>query len=179
MAVYSDQFSIANVVNYLNKEFTDQVFNGRPLYAKINANGMKKPVDGGYTLRLPIMSGTNNTAGWMASGYDELNFTPQAGVTYGDFPIKAYSVTAVMSELEKAQNRGVSEIIDLWEFKLNQAKLAAQTQFNADAYKDGTQDSAAITGLEAIVATTGTYAGIARSSNTFWQAGYVDTTDRK
>lgn len=176
MAVYSDQFAVANVVNYLNKNFADQVFKANPLLALLMKKGMNKGVDGGYTLRVPLMTGSNSTAGWLNSGYDELDFTPQAGVSYADFPIKAYSVQVVMSELEKAQNRGGSKMIDLWEFKITQAKKTAMAQFNADIYKDGTQDTAAITGLAAIIATTGTYGGIARSGNTFWQAGYADST---
>jgi hypothetical protein len=176
MAVYTDQFDIANVVNYLNKHFSDQVFKGNPLMALLQEKGMKKSVDGGYTLREPLMTGINSTAGWLPGSYDELDFTPQAGVAHADFPFKIYTVQVVMSELEQAQNRGGSKMIDLWEFKLEQAKKTAQAQFNADCYKDGTQDAAAVTGLEAIIATTGTYGGIARSGNTFWQAGYVDAT---
>lgn len=176
MAVYSDQFNIANVAAYLSKDFKNQVFNGVPFFAKLNAGNNKKSQDGGYTLRQPLLTGINNTADWQGSGYDELNFTPQAGVDKADFPIKIFTATVVMSELERAQNRGASEMIDLWEMKINQAKQSTQRKFNTDLYKDGTQNAAAITGLEAIVATTGTYAGISRSGNTFWQAGYTDST---
>jgi len=153
-ATYSGQFSVANVAAYLSKTFKDQVFSARPLFAKLNADGMNQSQKGGY---------------------DELDFTPQGGLEYATFPIKNYHKSVVMSMLEQEQNEGDSKKIDLWETKINQAKLAAQTQFNTDLYLDGTQDSNAITGLAAIVSTTGTYAGIARSGNTFWQA-QVDTT---
>ncbi len=172
---YAGQFDIANVAAYLSKTFADQVFNGRPLFAKLNADGNKKRQNGGFTLRQPLMVASNTSGGWMASGYDQIDFTPQGGTDYAEFPIKLYHKTVVMSEVEQDQNSGESEQIDLWEFKVSQAKLAAQTQFNQDLYKDGTQDSAAITGLKALVGNTGTYAGISRTSNSYWQC-QIDTT---
>ena len=171
---YLDQFNIANVVNYLNKEFTNQVFGGNPLYAKLNSNGRKKPVDGGYKFWVPVMSGRNTTAGWLPSSYDEIDLTPQGGVNKAEYTPKIFTTSVVMSELEQAQNRGVSEVIDLWEFKIEQAKMTAQERFNQDLYKDGTDDVNAITGLKAIVSDSGTYAGITRSTDTWWKA-YVNT----
>lgn len=178
MAVYTDQFDIANVVNYLNKNFSDQVFAGNPLFAKLNANGMKQTIDGGFDIREPLMTGQNATGGWMTSGYDELDFTPQAGVAYATYPVKAFNKTVVMSDLEQRQNSGGSKLIDLWEFKIEQAKLSAQDKFNSDLYLDGTAEQGAITGLAAYISATGTYAGINRATtgNEYWKAGYTDST---
>lgn len=177
-ATYGGQFDISNVAKYLSTKFNDQVMTGRPLLAKLN--GRKKSLDGGYEFREPLRTSTNTTGGWgNPGGYDQLDFTPQGGLEYATFPLKWKHKTVVMSQLEQDQNRGDSAKIDLWEEKIDQCKESFQQEMNSDLYKDGTQDANAIIGLKALVATTGTYAGINRATtgNEFWKANADTTTE--
>lgn len=159
----------AQLVSYLNREFSDQVFEGTPTLAKLKERRMKG-MPGGRKFIVPLMTSGNTTAGWMLSGYDELDLTPQAGLTAAEYPIVAETVQVVLSELEQAQNRGPDERIKLWEAKIKQAKLTMIDIMSQGIHSDGTDESGQITGLKAMVESSGTYGGISRTGNTFWQA---------
>lgn len=171
------QIESSTLQNYLNKTFSDNIFNGLPLFAWMNANGRKKPTDGGAYLVVPLMYGKNKTNKWM-SAYGSVDISAQDGLTSAQFNWKMHGGSVTMSEFEMAQNSGKSQVIDLWDTKLEQEKISIQDKFNTDLFADGatgTDGAAAITGLGAMVANTGTYGNISRSSNTWWQA-QVDST---
>ncbi len=121
------------------------------------------------------MYDTNKTNKWM-SAYDSVDIGAQNGLTAAQFNWKMIGGSVTMSRFEKSQNMGRSQIIDLWDTKIEQEKISLQNKFNTDLYSDGTTDSNnAITGLGAMVTTTGTYGNISRSANSWWQAK-IDTT---
>jgi hypothetical protein len=123
------------------------------------------------------MYGKNTTNRWMTA-YDSVDISAQDGLTAAQFNWKMLGGSVAMSEFEKAQNSGKSKIIDLWDTKIEQEKISSQDKMNTDLYGDGTGDgNAAITGLAAMITTTGTYGNINRStaSNAFWRA-IIDST---
>ncbi|MBA3758933.1 MAG: phage major capsid protein [Gemmatimonadales bacterium] len=169
---YQDGHEIATVVTYLNRKFNDMVFEGTPLLAKLRER--QKSFVGRKALE-PIMTLANSTTQWMASGYDEVDLTPQAGLDKAEFPLVSMTTSVVMSDLERDQNRGPDEKIDLWTAKVEQAKMSAVDYLSTGLHSDGTAEANQITGLKALVSATGTYGGIARSGNTYWQS-FVDST---
>lgn len=158
-----------------NGKFADAVFNGTPFFAWLNAAGRKRMWDGGDFIIEPVMGETNSTI-QTQNPYDEVDFTPQDGLSAAQFSPKMYTGSVVMSHADMWRNSGKSKQIDLWETKVMQAKMAAQTRFNTDLFTDvATTGPGAIVGLVNMVASSGTYGNIARASNTFWQS-YVEST---
>ena len=47
------QIESSTLQNWLNKNFSDNIFNGLPLFAWMNKGGRKKMVDGGNYLVVP------------------------------------------------------------------------------------------------------------------------------
>jgi len=171
------QIESSTLQKWLNKNFSDNIFNGLPLFAWMNKNGRKKRVDGGAYAVVPLMYGKNSTNKWMTA-YDTVDISGQDGLTAAQFNWKMISGSVAMSRFEKAQNMGASQLIDLWDTKIEQEKISLQDKFNTDLYGDGTTDSnAAITGLAAMITTTGTYGNINRSTSTnSWWRAIIDTT---
>lgn len=164
----------AQLNTWLSKNFADAVFEGLPLTAWLKKKNRIIAADPGPLLVEPVMYEQNGTFKRMGNYYDELDLRPVEGLTSAQFPWKWYTITIVMAELEREMNSGPNRIIELWRTKVMQAEKSAQTQFDADLYQDGTQSANAITGLDAIIASTGTYGNISRTGNGYWQA-YVDT----
>jgi hypothetical protein len=171
---YQDGIEIATLVTYLNRKFVDQVFEGTPLLEKLRAR--QKSFVGRKAVE-PLMTSGNTTGQWMASGYDEIDLTPQAGLEKAEFPLASFTHSVVMSDLERDQNKGPDERIDLWTAKVEQARLTAIDFLSSGLHSDGTSQANQITGLLAMVLDTGTYAGINRATagNEYWKA-YVDST---
>ena len=80
------------------------------------------------------------------------------------------------SRVEALKNNGKEKIIDLLEQKVTQLEESLRDEFNTEAFADGTGNSGKdVTGLEAIVAASGTLGGIDRGTYTWWQS-YVQST---
>lgn len=170
-----DQIASSTLRNYLSKNFTDNIFNGMPFYAWMNKNGRKVMTDGGEFLVEPLEYGKNTTVRWM-SGYDTVDTSPQDGLTSAQFNWKMLGAAVTYSRLEDAKNSGRSQVIDLLKAKINQAKMSVQDNFAQNLFLDGTADSNnAITGLGAMVANSGTYGNINRSTYIWWKS-YVEAT---
>lgn len=164
----------ATVEYWANGKFANAVFDGVPFIKWLRSGGREKVYDGGKLILEPVMFDTNGTI-QSQTPFQEVNNTPQDGMTDAQFTPAMYTGTAVMSWLDQAQNSGTAKMIDVWEAKVEQMKLAFQVQLNTDSFLDGTQAPYALTGLAAIVGSTGTYGNISRTNNTFWQS-YVEAT---
>ena len=159
-----DQIGSSTLRNYLDKKFTDNVFNGLPFFAWINKAGRKKMIDGGEFLVRPLMYGKNSSVRWQ-SGYDVIDTAPQNGLTSAQFNWKMAGGSVTYSVLEDAKNSGRQQVINLLNAKVEQAKISLQDMFAEDLFGDGTADSNnALTGLAAMVANSGTYGNINRST---------------
>lgn len=166
-----DDWGSSNAARWLNKNFRDQVFDGRPLLAAFKER--KATVTGGRTLLVPIREAQNTTNAW-STPYAQVDLTPQTGFSAAEYNWKIFFGSIVMSEAEKAWNRGEGAMINLWQAKFDQEVESAQNFLNTAIVSDGT-NPLQLTGLEAAIAATGTYGNISRTSNTFWRA-YVDST---
>src|SRR5437016_4890872 len=111
------QVESSTLQKWLNKTFSDNVFNGLPLFAWMLKNGRKKTVDGGAYVIEPLMYDKNKTNKWMTA-YDTVNIDAQDGLTAAQFNWKMIGGSVTMSRFEKAQNAGQAQIIDLWDTKI-------------------------------------------------------------
>lgn len=127
-------------------------------------------LDGGESIVVPFEYAKNTTAAWVGE-YELLNITPQDILTSGQFNYKMLAGTAIVSAQEEARNQGKNQIIALAKKKVQNLVESLQEAMNTALVSDGTVASQPI-GLEAIVATTGTYGGISRTTDT-WLRGNV------
>lgn len=98
--------------------------------------------------------------------------------TAAEFELKQAAVAVTISGLEKLQNSGKEQMIDLLEGRIKNAERTMVNNLSSDCYSDGTADGGKqITGLQALIAddpTTGTVGGINRANWTFWQNQLYD-----
>lgn len=156
---------------FLSKQPADAVFEKLTLFEWLNAKGsVKKRVDGGVKLLVPLMYGKNSTA-QSYRGYDVLDIAPQEGFTNAEFDMKQYNVAITISGREEELNAGEAQMIDLLEAKWDQARMSLRDLLNHDAYGDGTANNGkAITGLSLMIDSAGTYGNINRATNSWWAA---------
>lgn len=168
---------LSTTLKKYRKTLTDNIHKSNAVFYWIKKNGGMKEEDGGERIVEPLMYATNSTAG-SYSGYDQLDVTPQDGIDSAEFNWKQYSASITISGKEERQNAGSSRIINLLEAKTNQAELSLTQSLSTGLFSDGTGNgSKDLTGLVAMVASTGTYGGIVSSTYTWWQAGVESTSE--
>lgn len=162
--------------NY-RKTLVDNIHKSNAVFYYLKENGGFKELDSGERIVAPLMYGKNSTAA-SYSGYDSLDTTPQAGIDAAEYNWKQYSVSITISGEEERKNAGSSKIIDILEARTKQAEMSLTEQLTAGLFSDGTGNgSKDLTGLEAMVASSGTYGGINSATYTWWQAGVESTSE--
>ena len=150
----------------------DNVYDATPTLDWFRGGGRIKVVDGGERIRIPVMTGKNNTFKWY-SDYEILDVTPQAGLTTAFFNWKQGAVSVSISGNELRQNSGTAKIADLMKEKIRNANNSLADNVATGIFSNGTGSSSKqLTGLAALVdqsPATDTYAQIDPSSNTSWR----------
>lgn len=154
---------------FLEKQPKDAIFQGIPFLERLREKQQIKR-KGGNELYEPLMYAKNN-AGGSYSGYDSFNLTPSQGLTRSVYNWKYYEWTIMISGQEEMENAGESQMIDLLEARWTQTKKSMFDTVDSDLFLDGTGNaSKKVTGLDLAIDNAGTYGGIVRSTNTWWQA---------
>lgn len=157
------------------KQPVDTFFEKLSLWEWLNAKGgIKKRVDGGLKMVVPLMYAGNSTV-MRYAGYDTLDVSPQEGFTAAEYEYKGYNGAISISGEEELKNAGEAQMFDLLDAKWTQLRMSFRDLLNADAYLDGTQGTGqeagkGITGLALMVDSAGTYGNIARNTNAWWSA---------
>lgn len=145
------------------------------LMMKLKEKGSVKGEDGGQKIVQPLLVGASSTVK-SYNGLEELDLAGQEGITCGEWEWKENAGTLILSQREIDINSGETQIFKLLDAKMKQLDLSIRANMATQLFSDGTGNGGKdITGLKALVAATGTYAGIARSTDTYWQAS-VDST---
>jgi hypothetical protein len=172
-----DQVTTTTLHNYLSKDLADNIFGALVLTKFLMANGRKKPCSGGDFLVEPLLYGKNTTVN-SYDGYDPIDTTPQTGITAAQFNWKLLAGSVTFSRVEALKNNSKEKIIDLLEQKVTQLEESLRDEFNIEAFSDGTGNSGKdVTGLQAIIDTDNTFAGINRTTYTWWAAKREDTAE--
>lgn len=149
-------------------ELVDNIFKSSALWYLLKDK--VRIEDGGENIVVPLMYGKNTTAGSYAD-YDLLDTTPQTGIDAAQFNWKQLSVSISISGAEERKNNGRSRVINLLEGKIKQAEMSIVETANQQSWSDGTGNAGKdLTGLTAMLISTGTYGGISRSTYSFWAA---------
>jgi hypothetical protein len=166
---------LSTTLKKYRKTLTDNIHKSNAVFYALKEAGNIKEEDGGERIVEPLMYGKNSTAK-SYSGYEQLDTTPQEGIDSAEYNWKQYSVSISISGEEERKNAGSSKIIDILDARTKQAEMSLTEQLTSGLFSDGTGNgSKNLTGLEAMVAATGTYGGINSSTYPWWAAGIEAT----
>ena len=134
-----DEILSTTLKNYIPK-LTDNIFTARPLFYALTNGQTIRRVSGGAKIVVPIIYGTNSTAG-SYSGTDTISTTAQTGITAAEYDWKQYAATVTINGIEEAKNNGEAQIIDLLEGKIFQTQETIIENMNTMFFGNGTGNS--------------------------------------
>jgi hypothetical protein len=174
MAAGNDAFNqilSTTLKNYIPK-LADNVFTARPLFYALTNGQTIRRISGGAKIVVPIIYGTNSTAGSYA-GDDTIAITAQTGISAAEYSWKQYAASVTINGIEEAKNNGEAEIIDLLEGKVMQAEETIIQNMNTMFWGDGTGNASKdMNGLNKLVGTGLTVGGIDATdvANDWWRS---------
>ena len=166
-----DQILSTTLKNYIPK-LADNVFTARPLFYALTNGQTLRRISGGAKIVVPIIYGTNSTAGSYA-GDDTIAITAQTGISAAEYSWKQYAASVTINGIEEAKNNGEAEIIDLLEGKVMQAEETIIQNMNTMFWGDGTGNASKdMNGLNKLVGTGLTVGGIDATdvANDWWRS---------
>lgn len=173
---------VASTMKKYAPKFTDNIFSHLPFLYWLKSKDRIEKVDGGEKLVEPLMYAVNSTASSYA-GYDDLDLTPQEGITAAEYQWRQFAVTVAISGIEEAKNSGTSAVFSLLKAKIEQAELSAEESLNQMFFGAGTGNGGKDWyGLAYFIPddpTTGTVGGIDRSdsTNAWWRPKVSDVSE--
>ena len=172
---------LSSTLKDFQNDFADNVTDKNALLTAMKDVGGIKLKTGGESIQQQLAYAENSTFQYY-SGYETLDVSASDTLTSASYDWKQAAVNITISGLERRQNSGDAQIIDLITSRTKVAMMTMANNINVGLYSDGTGSSGKqIGGLQLIVAddpTTGTVGGIDASTQTFWRnVAYDATTD--
>lgn len=160
-----------------SKQLADNVTNSNVILAELSRKGRVRPFSGGYKIVEPLIH--TGTGAAFYSGAEELSVADADVLTASEWTIKQMAAPVVLTGLEKAQNSGGEQFVDLLEAKMTAAEASMNNLIGAGLYSLGTEyGGKTFVGLRAVVSDngTGTVGGIAGASYSWWMNNYFSGT---
>ncbi|MGI0012645.1 MAG: phage major capsid protein, partial [Nitrososphaera sp.] len=162
-----------------SKELKDNISNNNALLTYIKRSGKERPFEGGREIMEELEYAQNQSFIWY-SGFEPGNISLNDTLTAARFTIKQAMISVTISGLEKVQNAGKEQMIDLLMSRVNSAEKTFWNQMSAGIYSDGTAfGGRQIGGLALLVSktpSTGIVGGIDRAAHIWWQNIAIDQT---
>jgi hypothetical protein len=164
----------STTLDYRRQDLIDSVFKSRPLFNHLMSKN-RVVVDGGDKIRQPILY-DKLPSGWY-SGTGPFNTDSKETETDMVFEWKAHYVNITIPGISVARNSGAAKVRDLVTSKMKTASMTGADDIAGELFNNGT-DSDKIIGLQAAIATTGSYGTITRDTSAQGTAvkGVLDTT---
>lgn len=118
----------------------DNIFKNLPLLYFLQEADHIDTVDGGESLVDPLMYGKNGTAG-SYQGYDNIDTTPQEGITAANYAWRQFAASVAISGLEEIKNHGDAAVIRLLDAKVQQAEMSIEEAMENMFFLDGSGNS--------------------------------------
>jgi hypothetical protein len=172
---------------------SDNVNKGVPLLAWLKEKGRIKTQNGGYEVIVPVLYGKSDAMKWY-SGYDELNPTPQEGISAAKYGWHQFAGSVSISRKEERQNSGAAQLINLLDAKTYQCERSMQDEMEqclcagssssqgtgyTTAFADTDLQIPSLATFIPVGTTTpsaGTCGGIAGGTYSWWKAIWNQTT---
>lgn len=136
---------------------------------------MAKKTSGGTQIQVPVKY-RHNTQGGYYAGLELLDTAQETTRTRAVWDWKQFHKPIVLNNIERAMNAGEEGIVELMSAEMEDAKTGMKDQLSTALFGDGTaNDGKVMDGLLAAVddgTNVATYAGINRSTYTWWKANY-------
>lgn len=155
--------------NYISNTLADNVSSQIALLSYLTSKG-RVTVDGGITIREPLMYALNNTVASYVC-YDTIDVSPQGGIGYAEYPWRSIAGSVTICWDDELKNSGSSAVLKLLQAKLDQLELSFTEKLNQMLFADGTGNGGKdFLGLQAIVNNTGVVGGIDSGTETWWRS---------
>lgn len=155
-------------------KIVNQIKEESPVFGRFLAKIKRK--SGGTAIHIPVKYRQNEQGGYY-SGLQILDSAQETTRTRAVWNWVQFHKPIVISNIEEAMNGGEEGIVDLMSAEMEDAKEGMKDQLSTAFYSDGTgQDGLEMDGLRSAVddaTNVATYAGINRSTYTWWQAQYT------
>ena len=172
MALPYDQIS-AMTKALIDDSAADNFFDSNPLFYWLKEKG-QVIFDGGTHIQEPIVYDDVDAAGSF-SNYDILDTTPNEQHTAAKADLKRYYVNIVISRHELLRASGKEAVINLLDSKVQVGNMTLAQKISTDLHSDNADAAAGITGLQTIVAGSGTAHNISSSDASVW-ASQMDSS---
>lgn len=171
---------LSSTMHNYRKQFTDNIFNSRPLLNHLMSNGRVRKISGGVSIVEPLVyvdsSGTNGAKTY--AEWDSLTVVGQNTLTAAQYPWRQLVATIAISGLEEAQNNGPEQAVSLVEAKIMQAEESLKNLLSDQFWSVGSGSVDAPAGFAAtawesiynIVDDATTTGGIAGSGEAWWRS---------
>lgn len=174
---YNDtQIAAITKKRYFPKLVNNAVNESDPLVMRL-LNDAKKW--SGETLVVPVKK-AKSTSGGSYSGFDTLSTTAIQTRTNAEFETKQNYQSITLDNLDIVKNKGKEAVLDHIKTSVEEAEMDMGDTIATQIYSDGTGNSSKdITGLDAACddgTNVATYGNINRSTNSWWQGNYTDSS---
>jgi hypothetical protein len=141
---HDDQFDqmVATTLDKVRATLTDQITKKIVTLAWLNSKS-KMTVDGGLTIRRPLIYDYNSTVG-SYSGYDLIDTTPQEGLGFAQYEYFSFAGSITISGEEVDKNSGSAAIINLLSAKVQQLNFSFERWLNQVIWGTQTVPNAAL-----------------------------------
>lgn len=164
----------ATTMEFYEKSLADNIFKRRVVLDHFKANGGVKKFPGGTKIRVPLMYSSNSTVKAF-SGLDTLDLTYQDTVDAAEYDYKMYDVSIVFTLEDELKNSGEPQVLNLLEAKVKQAEMSLAERLANDFFNGAASDSKEMTGMDTVIAASGTYGNINGTTYSWWRST-VDST---
>lgn len=170
MALNYDALSALTQKKYIPK-LVDNFYKSNPFLVYLKEK--QKTFPGGYKIVEPLIYG--NISGIKSySLYDTISYDTNIPVSAAEFEPKNIVAPIIISKDEELKNSGETQVISMLESKIQIVEKTLKDTVATQLYGDGLGNSGKdLTGLAAAIANTGTYGGIDRATNAWWNAKIV------
>jgi hypothetical protein len=176
---------IVSAIESRRRKIQDNVTKNNALLTHLREKNRVLPVGGGNLILEELSFAENGNASFY-SGYDLLPTSAQDVLSAAQFSLKQAAVPVTISGLEKLQNSGKEEMLDLMDARLDVAEATLANIITQGCYGDGTAwNGKSLVGLDAAVeatataSQTSTYGGISRTNFSFWRSSCTRDRDHQ
>lgn len=177
MAAIGQEMLTSIARHHILPQVTDNAYlkNNAFLYRTIRSG--KRMIQGGTQIEIPLMYKRFTNAGGTYRGFDLLNVSPQDTVKNAYVEWKQHYVTFAIDGLTLIKTDSPLAIANILTLLGEQMYMEMGENLAAGIFGNGTDDPKDIDGLGAIVGTSNVYAGLDRSSDTWWQSTVDSSTN--
>lgn len=159
---------LSSTLHNMHGKLVDNIFRKRPLLEHLQSNGRVRIEDGGYSIveQLMFADGQADVYG----EWDLINVKPVNTITAAQYFWKQLFATVAISALEKAQNSGKAQVINVTEAKIKQAEQTLRKKLSALLYANAAPGANDWNGLPWLIDDANIVGGIDPATEAWWKS---------